>query len=54
MKILIFLFGIDLEDLQPALSWSILFNYCSCRELLESMQAGRLEPEVAFLNASLA
>ena len=26
---------------------------CSCRELLESMQAGTLEPEVAFLNALL-
>ena len=26
---------------------------CSCRELLESMQAATLEPEVAFLNASL-
>lgn len=28
-------------------------NSLSVRELLESMQAGTLEPEVAFLNASL-
>lgn len=30
-----------------------LMNYLLCRELLDSMQAGTLEPEVAFLNASL-
>jgi hypothetical protein len=32
---------------------STILYYYSCRELLESMQAGTLEPEVAFLNASL-
>ena len=30
-----------------------LMNYLLRRELLDSMQAGTLEPEVAFLNASL-
>ncbi|KAK1287453.1 hypothetical protein QJS10_CPB19g01726 [Acorus calamus] len=35
------------------LSLSLFSDVTNCKELLDSMQAGTLEPEVAFLNASL-
>ncbi|KAK1272195.1 hypothetical protein QJS04_geneDACA007634 [Acorus gramineus] len=38
---------------ESTLSLSLFSDVTSCKELLDSMQAGTLEPEVAFLNASL-
>ncbi|KAJ6936763.1 EKC/KEOPS complex subunit Tprkb [Populus alba x Populus x berolinensis] len=35
------------------LSLSLFIDVTNSKELLDSMQAGKLEPEVAFLNASL-
>ncbi|KAK1263024.1 hypothetical protein QJS04_geneDACA021749 [Acorus gramineus] len=35
------------------LSLSLFSDVTNCKELLDSMQTGTLEPEVAFLNASL-
>ncbi|XVF01253.1 hypothetical protein REPUB_Repub04eG0072100 [Reevesia pubescens] len=35
------------------LSLALFTDVTNSKELLESMQAGKLDPEVAFLNASL-
>lgn len=45
--------SIEVEQNLCVIYLSYVVKSLSCRELLDSMQSGTLDPEVAFLNASL-